>query len=98
LFGRSEAPLPAYFWGDLDHAGMRILTAMRMSFPELSAWQPGYAPMLDKLLAGEGHSPDAADKQGQRPISATGCKYADSQLLPVLQDKCAFVDQETCAL
>ncbi len=35
--------------------------------------RPAYAPMLQALLNGRGHSPEAAGKKGQRPISATGC-------------------------
>ena len=90
--------LPAYFWGDLDWSGMRILKAMRSSFSELGAWQTGYAPMLANLQGGHGHSPEAADKRGQRPIGSTGCVYADSLLLPELVRLNCFVDQETFSL
>jgi hypothetical protein len=90
--------LPVYFWGDLDWSGMRILTAMRNNFPEMQAWQPGYSPMLESLLAGNGHSPEAADKRGQRPLEAVGCAYADSELLPALRTKGKFVDQEQFTL
>ncbi|WP_232256011.1 hypothetical protein [Caballeronia glathei] len=45
---------------------MRILAAMRNTFFELTAWTPGYAPMLAVLEAGGGHPPEAADKQGQK--------------------------------
>lgn len=86
--------LPVHFWGDLDWSGMRILMAMRNSFPDLSAWQPGYTPMLANLQEGQGHSPEAADKRGQRPIGSTGCAYADDQLLPELRIQQRFVDQE----
>ena len=86
--------LPVYFWGDLDWSGMRILMAMRNSFPALSAWRPGYTPMLANLQEGQGHSPEAADKRGQRPIGSTGCGYADDQLLPELRIQQRFVDQE----
>jgi len=82
-----------YFWGDLDWAGMRILATLRESFGHVTAWQPGYEPMRDYLLNGRGHQPEAADKQGQRPTAATGCSYADAQLLPLL-DSLGFVDQE----
>lgn len=60
----------------------------------LEAWQPGYAPMLKALLDGQGHSPEAADKKGQRSISTTGCRYADSQLVPALRAHGKYVDQE----
>ncbi|BHO55416.1 Wadjet anti-phage system protein JetD domain-containing protein [Burkholderia contaminans] len=92
LFGRRE--MPSYFWGDLDFAGMRILAAMRTTFTGLTAWVPGYEPMLAVLKAGGGHPPEAADKQGQKPIASTGCGYADEQLLPALQTYGRFVDQE----
>ena len=85
--------MPVYFWGDLDWSGMRILSTLRASFGGVEAWQPGYEPMRERLLAGGGHRPEAADKRGQRPIAATGCHYADAQLVPLI-DKLGFVDQE----
>lgn len=94
LFGSANAASPVYFWGDLDFAGMRILAAMRSTFPRLTAWNPGYAPMLQELLDGRGHSPEAAEKAGQRPIERTGCLYADHQLIPALKTQGRFVDQE----
>jgi hypothetical protein len=95
LFGKSEdAPMPTFFWGDLDFSGMRILAAMRSSFPELRAWEKGYSPMLRALLEGQGHSPEAADKKGQCPISTTGCGYADNTLLPALHRLGKYIDQE----
>ncbi len=92
LFGQGGQP--AYFWGDLDWAGMRILAAMRGSFPGLAAWETGYAPMLTSLEQGQGHSPEAAEKQGQRALAGTGCAYADNRLLPALREIGRFVDQE----
>lgn len=99
LFGadspvQGQHALPGYFWGDLDWAGMRILQAMRRSMPGLTAWQPGYGPMLAQLMAGEGHSPESADKQGQRSLELCGCAYADQALIPALQARGRFVDQE----
>jgi hypothetical protein len=85
---------PAYFWGDLDWAGMRILATMRVSFPDLTAWHSGYGPMLEALRGGHGHSPEAADKQGQKALTCTGCAFADSQLVPALRDTGRFMDQE----
>jgi len=90
--------LPVYFWGDLDWSGMRILRAMRASFPQLRAWEPGYVRMRDTLLQGAGHSPEAADKKGQMPVLDTGCSYADAQLIPALQAKGKFLDQELFAM
>jgi hypothetical protein len=91
LYG--EQQLPVFFWGDLDWSGMRILSTLRATFGEVGAWQPGYGPMREHLVAGGGHRPEAADKRGQQPLAATGCPYADGQLLPLL-DTFGFVDQE----
>ena len=76
LFGTEARP--AYFWGDLDWAGMRILAAMRTSFSGLTAWQTGYAAMLQVLQEGHGHSPEAAEKQGQKVLANTGCAYSNT--------------------
>ncbi|MEY4561663.1 MAG: hypothetical protein RLZZ618_940 [Pseudomonadota bacterium] len=92
LFGKGATP--AFFWGDLDWAGMRILAAMRGTFTGLTAWEPGYAPMLTALCEGHGHSPEAAEKQGQKSLAATGCRFADEQLSPALRDTGRFLDQE----
>jgi hypothetical protein len=92
LFGKRATP--AFFWGDLDWSGMRILSAMRTSFSGLTAWEPGYSPMLVALMEGKGHSPEAADKQGQKALGTSGCAYADAHLIPALQTYGRFVDQE----
>ena len=92
LFDRADSARPAHFWGDLDYAGMRILAAMRASFEGLTAWEPRYAPMLAGLLEGGGHSPEAAEKAGQRPISNTGCNYADAKLIPTLAERGRYLD------
>lgn len=93
LYAKAET-FPSYFWGDLDWSGMGILRAMRMSFPNMQAWQDGYSPMLQSLFSGQGHAPNEADKHGQVPIALTGCPYADSQLIPALRSTGNFVDQE----
>jgi hypothetical protein len=85
--------MPVYFWGDLDWSGMRILATLRDTFGDIAAWQPGYGPMREHLVAGGGHRPEAAEKRGQQPLAATGCAYADGQLVPLL-DSLGFVDQE----
>ena len=85
---------PAYFWGDLDFAGMSILKALRQTFPQLEAWKPGYQPMLVQLHCGGGHLPEQAGKERQIDPGETGCVYSDSELLPALRDKQRFVDQE----
>jgi hypothetical protein len=91
LFG--SAGIPVHFWGDLDWSGMRILRTLREAFGDVTAWQPGYQPMLMHALAGKGHRPEAADKCGQAPVDGTGCTYADRHLLPCLEAH-GFVDQE----
>eukprot|EP01030_Chromulinospumella_sphaerica_P002435 gene2435-2386_t len=75
-----------------------ILAAMRNNFPVMQAWEPGYQPMLQSLLAGQGHSPEASDKKGQRPMVAFGCPYADAHLVPALTAHGRFVDQEQFTL
>ena len=95
--GHSEA-VPIRLWGDLDYSGMRILAAMRASFPGIEAWRTGYEPMLTALAEGQGHRPEAADKAGQGRIDRTGCPFADSQLLPALAVHGRFVGQEIFSL
>lgn len=92
LFGKN--PTHAFFWGDLDWSGMRILSAMRTSFFGLRAWEPGYSRMLSALMEGKGHSPEAADKQGQKALDTSGCAFADAHLIPALRSHGRFVDQE----
>ncbi|MDO8844185.1 Wadjet anti-phage system protein JetD domain-containing protein [Methylicorpusculum sp.] len=86
--------IPVWFWGDLDYSGMKILKSLRNSFDELEAWQPGYQPMLDQLLAGHGHAPDAAGKINQKPLETTGSFYADQVLIPAIARTGTFLDQE----
>jgi len=96
LFGKGATP--SHFWGDLDYSGMRILAAMRSTFPELTAWAPGYGPMLAGLSEGLGHSPEAAEKLGQRAIANTGCSYADNELIAALAETGRYLDQELFTL
>ena len=91
---RAGTKLPCWFWGDLDHSGMRILAALRGVFDDASAWVPGYGPMLARLKAGQGHAAESGAKMGQQPIAMTGCSYADQQLIPALAATSCFVDQE----
>lgn len=83
-----------HFWGDLDFAGMGILKALRNSLPLLQAWQEGYQPLLELLLAGHGHTARQAGKAGQSDPGTTGCAFADSVLLPALRSRQRFIDQE----
>ena len=91
---RAGARLPCWFWGDLDHAGMRILAALRGVFDDASAWEPGYGPMLARLQAGQGHAAESGAKTGQQPIGLTGCAYADLLLIPAIAATGHFLDQE----
>lgn len=79
-----------YFWGDLDFPGMQILKTLRQRFNDVTAWQPGYAPMLAALRTGSGYRSGAADPQDLAP---TGCPYADGVLLPAIRAS-GQVDQE----
>ena len=90
----SDIDVNAAFWGDLDHAGIAILSSLRTNFPSARAWEPGYAPMLVRLESGEGHAPEEAKKVGQKMILSTGCSYADSILIPALAKHGRFIDQE----
>lgn len=86
---------PVWFWGDLDFAGMAILKAMRQRFGGVQAWQPGYAPMVELIGSGGGHSALMALKAEQIDPETTGCIYADETLLPTMREVGRFVDQET---
>lgn len=90
----STDDVPTFFWGDLDFAGMAILASLRTIFPSARAWEPGYAPMLERLERGDGHSPVESGKERQRPIERTGCPYADGVLIPALRSTGRFLDQE----
>jgi hypothetical protein len=92
-FDQAAPPGPINFWGDLDFAGMAILTVLRQRFGDLSAWEPGYRPLLEQLRNQGGHTLEAADKQGQTDPGATGCNYADQELLPAIRAY-GCIDQE----
>ena len=85
---------PIYFWGDLDYAGIAIIKSLRQVFPSLTAWVPGYQPMLDALRKGGGHTLDQAAKMAQAIPEACGCDYADRKLLPELIQSGRCIDQE----
>ncbi len=93
-FDHRPAPGSLHFFGDLDFAGFSILVALRQRFGEVGAWEPGYAPLLERLQAGHGHTPEAADKQQQTDPVRTGCPYADDTLLPAIR-RLGFIDQES---
>lgn len=93
-----NADLPVYFFGDLDHAGMQILTSLREVFPQAGAWRPGYAQLASLMAAGQGHAPEWAAKAQQTDPGRTGCRYADEELLPLLRSHGRFIDQENADL
>lgn len=93
-----DAPLAVRFFGDLDHAGMQILSSLRSVFTDAQAWRPGYAELADRLCAGGGHTPDMAAKERQIDPGTTGCDFADHQLLPLLRQHGRYVDQEIFGL
>ena len=94
LFRETDEVHPVFFWGDLDYAGMNILKELRVVFPEMRAWELGYAPMVSAVRAGDGHPPDEADKENQLDPGNTGCTYADRTLLPAMRETGLFYDQE----
>jgi hypothetical protein len=73
---------------------MRILKALKETFPTIDAWRLGYEPMLIALESGNGHDPTSAGKVGQLKVDFVGCLYADSRLIPCLQSFAQFIDQE----
>ncbi len=84
-FEGDEPTGPCCFWGDLDFAGMQILKSLRQRFGEVTAWRPGYEPMLDMLRrAGGYHGGDAS--RGQIDPGDTGCAFTDSVLLPAIRE------------
>jgi len=89
-----QAELPVYFFGDLDFAGLQILSSLREGFPGTQAWRPGYQALAALLEQGKGHSPSSADKEGQTEPSPCGCSYSDETLLPLLLKSGKFIDQE----
>ncbi len=50
--------------------------------------------MVKLLKRGIGHTPEQADKEGQREVDKTGCDYADSVLREALLSTGLFLDQE----
>lgn len=92
LFGTVSWPLS--FFGDLDYAGMQILSSLRDGFPQAQAWTPGYHALIQVLERGGGHAPIQAGKELQADPGQTGCAFADQQLLPRMRWHHRFVDQE----
>ncbi len=94
-FWLGHSQMPCFFWGDLDFAGMAILASLKLVFPSVEAWQPGYQPMVSLLRQGGGHSAVGGNKDKQYHPGSTQCPYADYVLIPAMEEQLAFVDQET---
>ncbi len=86
-----------FFWGDMDYAGMAILSALRRSFPNIQAWRPGYRHMLAFHEQGHGHKIRDSKKMQQLDPRHTGCEFADNVLLPAIRASQRFLDQEIIA-
>lgn len=95
LFGALQPPV--FFFGDLDFAGMQILSQLRVVFADAQAWPPGYLQLAAILRRGGGHQPEQAAKEFQLDPEETGCPFADGQLLPLMRSCGRFVDQEAFA-
>jgi len=93
-FEQTAGVWPVWFWGDLDFSGMAILKALKQRFTGITAWQPGYEPLLQLLRQGNGHQPEMADKQAQKDPGSTGCAFSDTVLLPAIREMQTCVDQE----
>lgn len=96
-FEDAEPPGPCWFWGDLDFAGMQILKSLRNRFPGLTAWRPGYEPMLQRLSRQGGYRPSSAGEPAQSDPLDTGCPFADSQLLPAIREHGQLDQESVCA-
>jgi hypothetical protein len=92
-FDEGEPCGPCHFWGDLDFAGMQILKTLRARFGEVTAWRPGYEPMLAALRTQGGHHGHREDATAQVDPQLTGCSFADEILLPAIREH-GQVDQE----
>ncbi|HEY0943122.1 MAG TPA: hypothetical protein VGE08_23760 [Steroidobacter sp.] len=74
---------PLFFWGDLDFASMTMLKSLRQRFGEVTAWRPGYEPMVAALAASGGGNRPTGHQQVD-PVM-TGCPFADEALLPAVR-------------
>jgi hypothetical protein len=74
---------------------MQILKSLRNRFEGLTAWQPGYAPMVQTLHSRGGYAaPKAGEDPAQVDPGLTGCVYADNNLLPAVREY-GQIDQES---
>ena len=92
--GHSDLPVPIYYFGDLDPAGLKIYAQMRQAFPSLKPWQTGYRLLTERLLAGEGHKLEVSGKEAQGRVMLTQCPWMDQHVIPVMEKTGLCVDQE----
>lgn len=97
-FGGGNLPIPMYYFGDLDPAGLRIYAQMKQTFPNLSPWKSGYRLLLERLEAGEGHGLEESGKSAQGDVGMTGCPWMDQEVVPVMRETELCVDQEAAIL
>lgn len=92
--GIGNLPVPIYYFGDLDPAGLRIFSQMRQVFPEIQPWKTGYELLLKRLDKGEGHVPEDSGKLGQGSVTNTGCQWMDEVAIPMMEKTGLCIDQE----
>lgn len=89
--------IKSYFWGDMDYAGMGILSSLRKSFRHVVCWPMGFNRMLDFHQHGHGHQIRDSKKMQQLDPGTTGCSLADNIILPEIRRSQRFLDQEIIA-
>jgi hypothetical protein len=94
-FGTSTFPVPIYYFGDLDPAGLSIYRQMRATFPEIKPWEIGYKALVKALERGHGHALALAEKANQGSLPDTGCPWMESYVTPVMKDTGLCIDQES---
>lgn len=96
-FDGAAFPGNVALWGDLDFSGMQILKSLRARFATVTAWRPGYEPMVERRRSAGISAQRDADLRKQIDPGSTGCDFADGQLLPVIRDY-GFWHQEWLAV
>jgi len=96
FYRKEEHDIDTFFWGDLDYSGIGILITLKENFPDISAWEIGYAQMLQAQKDGNGHEPEMANKENQSQPSINTLSPVDycNSLLASMKTFNTFVDQE----
>ena len=89
-----DSEVPAYFWGDLDYAGLQIGVSLRKIFPSLDWYTPAYNEMIRLLNEGVGHPFSGAGKDGQTPVPEDHLWGIGKQAIVVVEALERFLDQE----